>query len=118
MTLDSKTSGALLAVLDYVADRSATRIGSTREREIYTSLDLPPACSRRRFAELCRGGRVVGALRNGNVWTCSRAAWDASRRRPAKAPAPERELAAPQLEAAAADLLASAGLRVVRGGAR
>jgi hypothetical protein len=109
-------SDPLAIVLDMLADRIAARIGSVREREVFTSVDLPPHVTRRRYAELCRSGRIAGATRDGAIWTCTRAAWEASRRRAAKVTAPARELAAPELEAEATELLASAGLRVMRGG--
>jgi hypothetical protein len=104
------------AVLDALADRIAARIDSTRERETYDSRKLPPRTSRRRFAEVCRSGRVLDARREGRDWTCSRAAWEAAR---ARRPAPAASSAtAKTLDEAADRLLGRAGLHVVRGGGR
>jgi hypothetical protein len=47
----------------------------------YDSRHRPPRTSRRRFAELCRAGRVAGAYREGRDWVCTREAWHASRAR-------------------------------------
>jgi hypothetical protein len=103
------------AVLDLLADRIAQRIASAPERERYSSRELPPRTTRRRFSELCRSGGVADARRDGRDWTCSRAAWESARsRRPSTATRPG---AAPSttLNARASELLARAGLRVVRG---
>jgi hypothetical protein len=105
------TAPELLAVvLDALADRIAVRIGVVREPDVYDSRNLPPRCTRRRFVELCRAGRVAGAWREGVNWCCSREAWEAARvtRKQAAAPRP----VAP-LEAQADRLLTRAGLRVV-----
>jgi hypothetical protein len=100
-------------LLDALADRLAERIGTTRERERYDSHNLPPRTSRRRFAELCRSGRVADARRVGRDWECSRAAWEAARaRRPV---ASRATLERRTLDARADELLSRAGLRVVRG---
>ena len=50
------TPDLLGALLDALADRIAERIGSTRERKMYSSVDLPPRTTRRRFRELCARG--------------------------------------------------------------
>jgi hypothetical protein len=47
--------------------------------ELYDSEHLPPRISRRRFAELCREGRVPGAYREGSRWVCTRESWRAGR---------------------------------------
>jgi hypothetical protein len=108
------TPDLLGALLDALADRIAERIGSTREREIYSSRELPPRTTRRRFAEVCRSGRVLDARRQGRDWTCSRLAWEASRsRKPSALPAATS--APTTLDARADALLARNGLRVVRG---
>lgn len=101
----------LAAVLDALADRIAARILTKSEREMYSSRDRPPSCTRRRFAELCRSGRVVGARRDGRDWVCSRDAWHAARVRKVAPPMP----ATASLDAKADALLARAGLRVVKG---
>jgi hypothetical protein len=103
--------GLFSTVLDELADRVAARIMSARGRETYSSHDRPPRTTRRRFAELCRSGRVVGARRDGRDWVCSRDAWHAARVRKVAPPLP----ATTSLDAKADALLARAGLRVVKG---
>jgi hypothetical protein len=44
-----------------------------------TKAHLPPRTSRRRFAEICRSGRVQGAYRDGRIWVCIREAWHSAR---------------------------------------
>jgi hypothetical protein len=106
------TSDSFLeALLDALADRIATRIGTARDCYRYSSRDLPPRCSRRRFAEVCRSGRVADAARDGRDWVCSREAWEAAR---AWSAVPSRMTSA-GTQARADALLARAGLRVVRG---
>jgi hypothetical protein len=103
-------------LLDALADRIALRITTAPERETYDSRHLPPRTSRRRFAEVCRSGRVVEARREGRDWTCSRGAWEAARsRRSAVRPATAERHAAADLDSRAADLLARAGLRLIGG---
>jgi hypothetical protein len=106
---------ALDALLDELADRLATRILSTSRHETYSSRDLPPRCSRRRFAELCRSGRVVGARREGREWVCAREAWEAERTRAYAPVVTKTTVKATSLDAKADALLARAGLRVVKG---
>jgi hypothetical protein len=104
---------ALGILLDALADRIAARIGATCQAETYDSRNLPPRTSRRRFAEVCRSGRVEDARREGRDWVCSRATWEATR----KCQATPRQVAPspPQPLSEQADrLLARAGLRVVR----
>ena len=104
----------LAVLLDALADRIAARISTNTERERYDSHNLPPRCSRRRFAEVCRSGRIADAQREGRDWTCSRRAWEEARSR--KAPArPAAPPAPTSLNARADALLARSGLRVVRG---
>jgi hypothetical protein len=108
-------STPLGAILDVLADR--LRAFETHdEPETYSSHDLPPRTTRRRFAELCRANRVEGAHQEGRLWVCSRQAWHASRSRPVRPPPPtvvaqsER-----QLVERADELLRRKGLRVVGG---
>ncbi len=108
------TPDLLALLLDALADRIAARIATTAERERYDSRNLPPRCSRRRFAEVCRSGRVADAQREGRDWTCSREAWAAARSRKTSARATEAP-AARSLDVRADQLLARAGLRFVRG---
>jgi hypothetical protein len=101
----------LAVLLDALADRIAARITTGPERERYDSRNLPPRCSRRRFAEICRAGQVLDARREGRDWTCSRQAWEAARsRKPTERTAPP---APTSLDARADALLARSGLRVV-----
>ena len=102
-------------LLDALADRIAARIGSCGEREHYDSRNLPPRCTRRRFAEVCRSGRVADARREGRDWACSRAAWEAARSRKPMPRAAALPQAPTSLEARADTLLARSGLRVVGG---
>ncbi len=104
------------ALLDALADRIAARIGAVRERETYSSRDLPPRTTRRRFAEVCRSGRVLDARREGRDWICSRAAWEVARHRASAPPAMPATADARPLAGRADELLARAGLRVVGGG--
>jgi hypothetical protein len=108
-------SEALAIVLDALADRLAARITAAPDRERYSSHSLPPCCSRRRFAEVCRSGRVADARREGRDWICSRASWEAARRRPAAVATPERLPGSGPLVDQADRLLARSGLRVVGG---
>lgn len=106
------------AVLDALADRIAARIVSPHVRETYDSRNLPPRTTRRRFAEVCRSGRVADARREGRDWTCSRQGWDAARRRAPTVPATATSPATPDarsLTARADALLARTGLRIVAG---
>jgi hypothetical protein len=103
------------AILDMLADRLAARVLSAPQRERYDSRQLPPNTTRRRFAEICRGGRVSDAKREGQTWSCTRTAWEAARaagirRRPPEV-VPERG----PLDHRAHELLARAGLRLVSG---
>lgn len=111
MTGAPSMENLLGVLLDALADRLAHRINSPREREVYSSSDLPPRCSRRRFAEVCRSGRVADARREGREWTCSRAAWRAARARAVKPAASP----VASFDSRASALLARSGLRVVRG---
>lgn len=101
----------LSAVMDELAGRVAVRLLTLRGGETYSSCDLPPRCSRRRFAELCRSGRVGDAHREGRDWICSRDAWHAARARKPATPQPQERC----LSAKADALLARSGLRVVKG---
>jgi hypothetical protein len=101
----------LATLLDAMADRIAARIATAPERERYSSRALPPNTTRRRFAEVCRSGRVADARREGRDWTCSRAAWEVARSRK-----PSLPTVAPTARDEQADrLLSRAGLRVVGG---
>jgi hypothetical protein len=99
-------------LLDTLADRIAARIGATHERQTYSSTALPANCTRRRFAELCRSGRVIGARRDGSIWVCSRVSWEAARRRSPRA----NDLAAPTTSTRERvdDLLRRNGLRIAK----
>jgi hypothetical protein len=103
---------ALDVILDTLAAKLAERLDLTREREVYTSDRLPPDCrTRRRFAEICRSGAVVGARREGRCWICSRQAWERARAR--RPPAPATTTA--RIDDDADRLLSRSGLRVIGG---
>jgi hypothetical protein len=93
-----------------IAELVADRLAAGGPRDMYDSLHLPPRVSRRRFAEVCRSGRVADALRDGRNWTCTRRAWEAAR----KARADCGDGVTTSLDAKADALLTRAGLRVVR----
>lgn len=116
MTVPPEVLARLLdAVAEDLAARVATRLGSGANPDTYDSRHLPPRCTRRRFAEVCRSGRADGARREGFDWVCSRPAWEAAQTRK-QPPAPPRSPRAPSDRTAQADrLLARSGLRIVRG---
>lgn len=107
------SDASLSALLDALADRIAVRVRFAPERRTYSSRSLPPRCSRRRFAEVCRSGRVKDARRDGRDWVCSACAWDAARTHgaPPGANRPDGGNLAGRADA----LLSAAGLRVVGG---
>lgn len=110
MTCPPDLLGALVALF---ADAVAVRLGAARS-ESYTSLDLPPRCTRRRFREECR--RIPEARKHGAVWVVPRSAWEAHRTRRRGVVLPSPAPAVPStLDARATELLSRAGLRVVRG---
>ena len=116
MQSDNSPVGDLGMLLDALADRIARRIATRPERETYSSRELPPRCSRRRFAELCRSGRIDGAHREGRDWICTRQAWEAARSRKPNGAAPvAAAIGSTSLVARADALLERSGLRVVRG---
>jgi hypothetical protein len=102
------------ALLDAIADRVAARINARAERDTYSSRDLPPRCTRRNFAEVCRHGYVEGARREGRDWVCSREAWNTARSRPAP-PKPATTAAESSLIARADALLQRKKLRLIEG---
>lgn len=105
--------GRLFAVL-----AAATERGDNNTPQTFDSRRLPPGVSRRRFAELCRSGNVVGARREGRDWLCTRAAWESARTRKRRTSPPLHDASASAsstIEARADALLARSNLRVVRG---
>jgi hypothetical protein len=80
--------------------------------DLYDSENLPPRTSRRRFAELCRSGRIAGAYREGRDWVCSRESWHSSRMVGARAAPTMPERDSLLVERADA-LLRRRGLRVL-----
>lgn len=78
--------------------------------DVYDSAHPPPHTTRRRFAELCRSGRIAGAYREGRTWVCARA-WHAARARKPRT----RDLPAspPSLVDRADELLRRRGLRML-----
>ena len=114
LTLLAGVACLLGVLLDALADRVAARIGLHTERTVYTSLDLPPCCTRRRFREVAP--RIPEATKQGALWIVPRVAWDAYRtRRSGTARRVEASATTPDLDRQADELLREAGLRVVRG---
>jgi hypothetical protein len=75
---------------------------------------LPPGVSSRTFRDVCRSGAVVGAVKDGKVWTCDRASWFAARgRRPTPAPLRIVE-SAPTDEERADAMIKAAGFRLTK----
>lgn len=108
---DERLARALVEIADCLAERIVSRLrGAANTAGTYDSRNLPPRCTRRRFAEVCRSGRAEGARRDGRDWLCSRDAWHAARE-PSKRSEPTRRALSDQANA----LLARSGLRVVRG---
>ena len=83
--------------------------------ENYSSHDLPPRVTRRRFRELCARGAIAGARKEGAIWVCPRQAWHEARRRTPRSPTNPAPVEGTPLAARADALLSRAGLRVVRG---
>jgi hypothetical protein len=81
------------------------------DADSYDSTRLPPRTSRRRFAELCRSNRILGAHQEGKVWVCPREAWHAARAR--RTPSPATAAPAPSLLERADGLLERSGLRLL-----
>jgi hypothetical protein len=102
------------AVTEDLAVRLATRLGGGANPDTYDSLRLPARCTRRRFAEVCRSGRVAGARREGRDWVCSRLAWEASQTRKRPLPALRPPCAPSDRNARADALLARSGLRILK----
>ena len=115
MTVPPDVLARLLdAVSEGIADRVAARLGGRVDGDTYDSRRLPPRCTRRRFAEVCRSGRVDGAHREGRDWVCSRVAWEAAQTRKV-APSSARTPHGFSDRTARADvLLARSGLRIVK----
>jgi hypothetical protein len=117
---EALSSAFLSAFLDALADRLTARINGRVEWETFSSRELPPRTTRRRFAEVCKSGRVEGARREGRDWICSRTAWEQTRTRRSSVATrrPMNSATSPTaiLDARADALLARAGLRVIGGG--
>jgi hypothetical protein len=75
----------------------------------YSNVSLPPGATSRTFCRWCRSGRVKGAVRDGQGWRCSAAAWRESRAGARPAPPALRVV-----RDDAAELLAQAGFRRTR----
>lgn len=71
----------LLAVFRPLVRELVDELRGEDSADSYSSGCLPPRTSRRRFAEVCRSGRVVGARREGRDWICLREEWHQARSR-------------------------------------
>lgn len=80
--------------------------------DVYDSGRLPPRTSRRRFAELCRSGRIADAYREGRDWVCSRSSWHSSRMVGSRVAPPTPESDSGLVERAD-ELLRRRGLRIL-----
>ena len=96
------------AVLDCLADRIAARIGETRERDAYSSTELPPRMTRRRFENCARAAALQAPTRKARHG-CARA-WLGKRRDVASRPRWQRRARRPRTSTACC---AASGLRVV-----
>jgi len=80
--------------------------------DVYDSQHLPPRTSRRRFAELCRSGRIARAHREGRNWVCPCESWHFARiSRARSAPLPPESDS--ELVERADELLRRRGLRLL-----
>ena len=92
--------------------KDAPGLDADANADTYDSTRLPPRTSRRRFAELCRSNRILGAHQEGKVWVCPREAWHAARARRTPGAATADAAPAPSLLERADSLLERNGLRL------
>jgi hypothetical protein len=108
----SKAASAARDLADALAELARASDAEGGVPGTYDSTHRPPRTSRRRFAELCRSGRVAGAYREGREWVCTREAWHASRAR-AQGPRAGSNAAPPSLVDRADELLRRHTLRLL-----
>ncbi len=117
----AKAADAARALAEALAEL-ATEPPAETSPEHYDSRNLPPRTSKRRFAEVCRSGRVPGAHREGRHWVCSRTAWHGARINAPKRPEKLPETPPPEPALGLADraeaLLRRQGLRFLSPGRR
>jgi hypothetical protein len=111
-TTIAKAAAAARELANALAELASETEASGERAECYDSQQLPPRTSRRRFAELCRSGRVPGAYREGRNWVCRREAWRVARARGSLHRAETSDEVTPLAERAEA-LLRRRGLRLV-----
>jgi hypothetical protein len=75
----AKAAAAARDLADALAKLAQEGEATSTHADVYDSDHLPPRTSRRRFAELCRSGRVPGAYREGRHWVCARETWHSAR---------------------------------------
>jgi hypothetical protein len=75
----AKAAAAARDLADALAKLAQEGEVNSSRPDVYDSENLPPRTSRRRFAELCRSGRIAGAYREGRDWVCPRSSWHSSR---------------------------------------
>jgi len=114
----TETAAALVAAL---GDHFRAIVREELARAGVTSLEystdaLPIGVTRRTFASWCRSGRVPGARRDGRGWRCSRSAWRSARAGEGEPKKASLRVVSPEDDLDG--LLAAAGLRSTRGGAR
>jgi hypothetical protein len=109
----TKAAAAARELAEALAELARESERDPAPADVYDSKHLPPRTSRRRFAEICRSGRVKGATLDGRIWVCPREAWHAARTRKVQHAAPAMPAASPSLLARADALLERSGLRLV-----
>jgi hypothetical protein len=108
----AKAAAAARDLADALATLAQEGEVNSSRPDVYDSGHLPPRTSRRRFAELCRSGRIGGAYREGRDWVCPRSSWHSSRMVGTRVapPMPESDSA---LVERADELLRRRGLRIL-----
>jgi len=75
----AKAAAAARDLADALAKLAQEGEANASRPDVYDSQHLPPRTSRRRFAELCRSGRIALAHREGRDWVCPCESWHAAR---------------------------------------
>ena len=109
----AKAAAAARELAEALAELARESAPGPGAADSYDSAHLPPRTSRRRFAEICRSGRIEGATQEGRIWVCPREAWHAVRARRARGANAGLAAAAPSLVARADALLERSGLRLL-----
>jgi len=109
----AKVAAAARVLAEALAELARDTERAPGATDSYDSAHLPPRTSRRRFAEICRSGRVAGATLEGHIWVCPREAWHAARARKTHRGDAALTENAPSLVARADALLERSGLRLL-----